>query len=170
MPMNKLLVKVVFAFLIINLSACSAYHRYMGENETAPAYATPPPSQGQQPTQQEGQEVNAESHKTDQNKLQPVDVSSVNIKNPLIDASIEKTMDANDKVKMSKALDKAPGKTTEWTNDLIGITYSVTPIKKVVLNNNPFCREYEIVIAKKGNMNTVRGTACIAEDGNWHTI
>jgi len=167
--MNKFLVKVVLVFFVTSLSACSTL------SQDPPSYAPSPSASETQPPPgteqlQERQSVNAESQNKDQNKLQPIDVSSVNTKNPLIDVSIEKSMDTNDKVKMSKALDKAPGKTTEWTNEQTAITYTVTPIKKVVLNNNPFCREYETQISRRGNMNTVRGTACIAEDGNWHTI
>lgn len=165
--MNKFKV-AAFILLTIPVAGCSIFHS-ANSNPPPPAVTeltpseTPPPMQVAQTTPAPTQEVS-------KNTLQPIDVSNVNTKDPLIGGSIERSMDANDKVKMSKALDKAPGKSTTWTNERMGITYTVTPIKKIVINNNPFCREYETMISRKSYSNSVRGTACIGDDGNWHSL
>jgi surface antigen len=84
--------------------------------------------------------------------------------------TIGTSMDALDKVKFSHALDKSPGKSTSWTNDSNGINYTVTPIKKVSINGNPFCRQYEVVAVKGESHRTVNGTACVAADGAWSEL
>lgn len=81
-----------------------------------------------------------------------------------------KSMDEIDKSKMSHALDGTPGKATQWQNGATGISYTVTPIKKVVINGNPFCRQYQVTIAKGTNSRDLTGTACVTTDGTWHTI
>lgn len=162
--MNKLKV-ATFMTIILNLAGCSIFHSAQSNPpppviETAPStMPTAAPITPPTPPAEPGQ-----------NTLKPIDVSQVNTKDPLIGGATERSMDANDKIKMSKALDKSPGKSTEWTNDRTGITYSVTPIKKVVINNNPFCREYETMITRRGSTNSVHGTACIGDDGNWHSL
>ncbi|MBX3709420.1 MAG: hypothetical protein KIT56_03610 [Gammaproteobacteria bacterium] len=80
------------------------------------------------------------------------------------------SMDANDKAKMSRALDAAPGKATRWENGSSGITYTVTPIKKIVIRGNPFCREYEVEVTKGNYKKVIRDTACVTSDGSWHTV
>jgi len=107
---------------------------------------------------------------SDQNTLQDIDVSKVNTQIPLVSGSINKMMETEDKVKLSRALDKAPGKITVWTNQRSGFSYSVTPVRKIVIDNNPFCREYEIIATKANNEQKAQGTACIGSDGDWHTI
>lgn len=80
------------------------------------------------------------------------------------------TMSDYDQRKLSRALDSAPGKSSRWTNLVTGVSYTVTPIKKVVVGSNQLCRTYQTV-AVKGAQHTERsGTACITDDGNWHTI
>ena len=81
-----------------------------------------------------------------------------------------KSMSVEDKQKMSRALEAAPGKSTHWQNLASHISYTVTPIKKVVIDNNPFCRAYEVIIAQGKYSKTINGTACITADGGWHTI
>jgi surface antigen len=81
-----------------------------------------------------------------------------------------KSMDANDKSKMSHALDNATGKSTHWVNGVSGINFTVTPTRKVVVENNPFCRQYLVVIAKGSYQKQFNGTACVTTDGSWHTI
>jgi surface antigen len=79
-------------------------------------------------------------------------------------------MDAIDTNKLFHALDNAPGKSTTWTNANTGITYTAVPVKKVVVNNNPFCRAYTLTILKAGNQNQINGTACVNTDGKWTPI
>lgn len=80
------------------------------------------------------------------------------------------SMDANDKLKMSRALDAATGKATHWTNNGSGVSFTVTPIKKVVIENNPFCRQYLVEVSRGSNQKELTGTACVTTDGSWHTI
>lgn len=81
-----------------------------------------------------------------------------------------RSMDANDKSKMAHALDVAPGKATSWVNAASGIQYTVTPKRKLVIENNPFCREYDVVAEKGTFSRTITEKACVMSDGNWHTI
>lgn len=81
-----------------------------------------------------------------------------------------KSMDGNDKVKMARALDASPGKATHWENGSSGISYTVTPIRKVVIQGNPFCREYEVAVMKGEYKKVIREKACVTTDGSWHTI
>lgn len=81
-----------------------------------------------------------------------------------------RSMDAQDKNKMSRALDSGTGKETHWQNGATGITYAVTPIRKVVIQGNPFCREYHVVVMKGKYRREMNGTACVTTDGSWHMI
>lgn len=81
-----------------------------------------------------------------------------------------KSMDELDKSKMSHALDSPPGKSTHWQNGATGIDYTVTPIKKIVVNGNPFCRQYQVLIQKGEYKRDMTGNACVTTDGTWHTV
>lgn len=81
-----------------------------------------------------------------------------------------RSMDSDDKTKMSRALDAGTGKATHWSNGATGVSYTVTPIKKVVIQGNPFCREYSVVAEKGSNTKETHGTACVTTDGSWHTV
>jgi len=80
------------------------------------------------------------------------------------------SMNDSDKAQMAHALDSPLGKSVQWTNGGTGYSYTVTPVRKVVINQNPFCREYGLVIVKDGNREAVRATACVTTDGNWHRV
>ncbi len=81
-----------------------------------------------------------------------------------------RSMDDQDKKKMSRALDAATGKSTHWENGATGVAYTVTPIRKVVVQGNPFCREYSVLASRGSRSKTMGGTACVTSDGLWHTI
>jgi len=86
-------------------------------------------------------------------------------------SDIEKSMDENDKFKMSHALDKSLGKPTHWMNDHTKISYTVTPVKKLSMNGNKICRKYTIMSVRGTNKNETIGTACVsAEDSNWQIV
>ena len=85
------------------------------------------------------------------------------------DVSLQ-TMDRDDKRKMSRALDAGTGKPTHWENGATGIGYTVTPIRKVTVQGNPFCREYSVQATRGGNTKNMGGTACVTSDGTWHSI
>lgn len=81
---------------------------------------------------------------------------------------IEQFMDANDKSKMSRALDKGIGNTTAWQNPASGAHFAVTPIRRVD-NGSGICRAYRVKMTKTGISDKVSGTACVGRDGSWHT-
>jgi surface antigen len=81
-----------------------------------------------------------------------------------------KSMTSEDKNKMSRAMDAATGKSTQWTNSATGVSYTVTPIKKVVIEGNPFCRRYSVLVEQGNYKRDFGGTACVTTDGSWHTI
>lgn len=87
-----------------------------------------------------------------------------------IGGSVAGSMDSFDRSKLSKALDKAPGTVTTWVNANTGTDYMVTPVKKVTVNGNDFCREYQVVAVRSGNRQESTGTACVAADGSWSGI
>ena len=79
------------------------------------------------------------------------------------------SMTADDRSKMSRALDAGTGKSTQWQNGITGIAYIVTPTKKVEIKGNPFCREYNVVATKGSYSKTINDTACVTADGTWHS-
>ena len=79
-------------------------------------------------------------------------------------------MDVNDKQKMSRALDAGTGKATHWENGASGVGYTVTPIRKVTVKGNPFCREYAVQATKGSVTKNINGTACVTTDGSWHAV
>ncbi len=81
---------------------------------------------------------------------------------------IEQFMDANDKSKMARALDGTLGKSTAWKNPVSGASFAVTPISKVNMGSG-ICRSYSVSMNKAGVTDKVGGTACIGDDGVWHT-
>lgn len=80
------------------------------------------------------------------------------------------SMTADDKAKMARALDAGTGKSTQWQNGITGITYTVTPTKKVEIKGNPFCQEYNVVASKGSFSKSINDTACVTADGSWHTV
>lgn len=80
------------------------------------------------------------------------------------------SMNQSDKTQMSHALDAPLGKSIQWSNTETGYSYTVTPIQKLVIQQNPFCREYGVVTVKNGDREVQRGTACVMNDGNWHKV
>jgi surface antigen len=81
---------------------------------------------------------------------------------------IEQFMDANDKSKMARALDGSLGKSFAWKNPVSGASFAVTPLRKVTMGEG-ICRAYSVSMLKAGVTDKVGGTACIGDDGVWHT-
>ncbi len=68
-------------------------------------------------------------------------------------------------------MDKAPGKSTHWVNAHTQIEYTVTPTKKVRIEDKNYCRQYQMTaVYANDKEQSVQGVACIASDGNWHTL
>jgi surface antigen len=84
---------------------------------------------------------------------------------------VEQRMDETDKTKMLRAMDKAPGKATHWVNAHTNVQYTVTPTKKVRIQDKNYCRQYQITAVDANNKEeSIQGVACVASDGNWHIL
>lgn len=145
--MEKKLINFILLFLSFSLTACSSNS----------------PVADQRSTLLIGAEKAEKAEKV-------VPMGSATVAGGPIGGSIEKSMDEADKLKMSHAMDKAPGKSTHWVNENTGISYTVVPIKKVVINGNPYCREYNTTALRANKEKQVNGTACVGPDGNWQAI
>ncbi len=84
--------------------------------------------------------------------------------------SIRKSMDGVDMTKLSRAMDKSPGKATHWENGATGISYTVVPIRAVTVNGNHYCRKYTLTAEHAGNQRSTTGVACVGDDTNWKDV
>lgn len=76
------------------------------------------------------------------------------------------SMDKTDQLEAQQAL--AAQQPTTWTNQK-GNTYTVTPQKPYVTKTKQVCRQYTTTATIDGKAETIKGTACRASDGTWHT-
>ena len=142
---------------VIGLTACSSITSFYNGSE--------PPAPITNPT---AEQLNS-STILDPNG-NPIPVQPVATTGESLGGNVERSMDNNDRIKMSRALDKAPGGSTTWVNRATGISYTVTPVKKVVLNGNPYCRTYSMSATRGGQASNAGGTACIGQSGNWESV
>ncbi|MBA3660394.1 MAG: hypothetical protein H0W64_01570 [Gammaproteobacteria bacterium] len=84
--------------------------------------------------------------------------------------NLSRAMDSIDKSKLSHALDKPVGKSSQWTNDSTGTKYTVIPVEKVTIEGNSYCRRYRTTAQRNGNANESVGVACVGADGNWQQV
>jgi surface antigen len=88
-----------------------------------------------------------------------------------IGGAIGRNMDDTDRMKMSHSLETNPvGKPAYWQNERTGNTYTVTPVRNVSMDGNPYCREYRTVANIGGKTQQVYGTACRQPDGAWKVV
>lgn len=81
------------------------------------------------------------------------------------------SMDSADRMKMSRALDNPPGKSSHWVNPSSGVSYTLVPTHKVVMNGNPYCRQYTLTATGSGgSSHQSTGTACVSSDGSWQAV
>jgi surface antigen len=158
--MKNIALKILLILLVTNLAACSAIKMptndakdvAVGSDATATAsntFGTP-----------EVQAAPALPSTTDSS-----------IGGTSIGGAVEQAMDATDKSKMLHAMDKAPGKSTHWVNQHSQLEYTVTPTKKVRIQDKSYCRQYQMTaVNANGNEQNVQGIACIASDGDWHVL
>ena len=99
----------------------------------------------------------------------PANTTKLSVGDP-IGGYLEQYMDANDKSKLSRAMDAGLGKETSWDNPINGATFTVKPIRKAQVEGAKFCRSYSVTMEKDDAIDVVTGTACIGEDGNWKTV
>jgi len=84
--------------------------------------------------------------------------------------SIRKSMDNEDVTKMSRAMDKSPGKSTHWVNGISGTTYTVTPIRPVAVKGSQYCRAYKLTATNGSRTRETSGVACVGADTNWKDV
>lgn len=89
----------------------------------------------------------------------------------LIGNAVGKSMDEQDKMKMSQALEtNNVGQPAYWNNKKTGAKYKVTPVKNVTVNSNKYCREYQTIATINGEQQKMYGTACRQPDGSWKVV
>ena len=140
--------KFIFLLFSISLSACSS--TFFPQTSSTPAHHA------------------AAKNQVAENDLTPRTGETVN--NAAVAGNLEYSMDEIDKSKMFRALDKAPGKSTQWVNANTGITYTVVPTEKVVVNGNPYCRKYTTTASRNSKEKQFGGTACISANGGWEPV
>lgn len=95
-------------------------------------------------------------------------IAAGTIAGALIGGAIGRNMDDSDHQRMSQSLENnSVGQPAYWQNSQTGASYTVTPVKNVAYNGNPYCREYRTVANVAGKRQQVYGTACRKPDGSW---
>jgi len=85
-----------------------------------------------------------------------------------IGGAIGKNMDDTDRMRMNQALNNnTAGQPAYWQNDRTHNAYTVTPVKDVTYEGNPYCREYQTKAMINGKPQKMYGTACRQPDGSW---
>jgi len=84
--------------------------------------------------------------------------------------NIRANMDNVDLSKLSRAMDKSPGRSTHWENAARGVKYTVTPVKRVTVNGNKFCRSYSLIEERGSHQRSADGVACVGDDTNWKDV
>lgn len=85
----------------------------------------------------------------------------------LIGAKIGGDIDSSDRACMGHALElAAERKTVVWTNQATGVTYRLTPTRKVGDGTQP-CREFRTVVSRGKKKETLTGVACRRGQGEW---
>lgn len=86
----------------------------------------------------------------------------------IIGGSIGKSMDEQDRMRMSRALENnSIGQPAYWTNEKTNANYTVVPVRNVTYDGNPYCREYRTTAVIAGKRQQLYGTACRQPDGTW---
>ncbi len=103
----------------------------------------------------------------------PVAIGAGIVGGALIGGFIGHSMDSTDYTTSYSAMqNNASNKTTSWTNSKTGVTYTMTPTSGLyTVNGNPNCRDFHFTATtKNGKMRSHNGTACLMQDGNWHSL
>ncbi len=83
---------------------------------------------------------------------------------------IGKTMDRQDRLEMTRALDTAPtGRAVVWSNPDTGYRYTVQPTRTYYHAQQP-CREYITKALIGGKTQQIYGQACRQADGSWRVV
>jgi surface antigen len=85
----------------------------------------------------------------------------------VIGAKIGEDIDNSDRACMGHALELAGERTTVvWTNHNTGVTYSLTPTRKIGDGREP-CREFRTVMSTGKKREALTGVACRRGQGEW---
>ena len=77
-------------------------------------------------------------------------------------------MDSTDNARMSAAMDNPTYKSTAWTNEKTGVSYSARPTSEITASNGQdVCRTFHTTATIEGKTQEVDGTACRQSDGTW---
>lgn len=83
---------------------------------------------------------------------------------------IGKTMDRQDRLEMTRALETAPtGRAVVWSNPDNGNRYTVQPTRTYYRSEQP-CREYITKAIIGGKSQQIYGKACRQADGSWRVV
>jgi len=82
------------------------------------------------------------------------------------------SMDSTDNTTSNTVIkNNSTNQTTSWVNRKTGVAYTMTPTSDLfTVHGNPNCRKFYITATKNGKSKDYNGTACLMNDGNWHTI
>jgi surface antigen len=89
----------------------------------------------------------------------------------LIGGYVGNQMDSSDNARMNAAMNGPTYKSTAWTNEKTGNSYSTRPTSNVTaMNGQSSCRSFQTTATIEGKTQEVNGTACRQSDGTWQAI
>lgn len=150
--------KLFFIIMVGNLTSCSWWEPYQ-EVEGGPALIHRGP-------------VNTALYRSDGTPIAagpPATLTSPDGEGS-IGGHLNGSMDSMDRMKLTHALDNSPGKSTHWENPTTGTSYTVVPTKKITINQNPYCRTYQVTAVKEGKERQYTGAACVNANGTWQPV
>lgn len=102
----------------------------------------------------------------------PVGLAAGIVGGAIIGGVIGHSMDSTDSATTTTVMkDNNTNQTTKWVNHKTGVTYTMTPTSGVfTMNGNQNCRKFNFTATKHGKVHHYKGTACLMQDGNWHSV
>jgi surface antigen len=102
----------------------------------------------------------------------PAGIAAGVVGGAIIGGVIGHSMDSTDSTTSYTVIKSNPtNQTTKWVNHKTGVTYTMTPTSDLfTVNGNPNCRKFYFTATKHGKMHHHNGTACLMQDGNWHSV
>lgn len=91
----------------------------------------------------------------------------------LLGGVIGHNMDSTDNDASNAAIrSNATNQPRSWVNSRTGTAYTMTPTSDLfTVNGNPNCRRFHMTATtSSGKTHQYNGTACLMNDGRWHTI
>ena len=83
-------------------------------------------------------------------------------------SSIDKNLDDHDRSRFAEVLENNPkGEVSYWQNTAATITYTLTVVKNVNYQDNPYCRQFRLLVSQNGQHLEREGIACRKPNGFW---